>query len=56
VDVVVSTAERTGDTALLAAFERTIQYKRQIAVKAVQTRRKNAAEDEVEAPADGENA
>ena len=57
VDVVVSTAERTGDTALLAAFEQTIQYKRQIAAKGVQTRRKNeAAEDEVEAPPDGANA
>lgn len=57
VDVVVSTAQRTGDKALLAAFEQTIQYKRQIAAKGVQTRRKNAAaEDAVEAPPDGENA
>lgn len=57
VDVVTSTAQRTGDTALLAAFERTIQYKRQIAAKGVQTRRKNeAAEDGPEAPADGESA
>lgn len=56
VDAVTSTAQRTGDTALLAAFEQTIQYKRQIAVKGVQTRRRNAAEDEVEAPPDGENA
>lgn len=57
VDVVTSTAQRTGDTALLAAFEKTIQYKRQIAAKGVQTRRKNeAAEDVVDAPADGENA
>jgi hypothetical protein len=57
VDVVESTAQRTGDTALRAAFEEVIQYKNQIAEKAVRTRRKNAAEqDEPEAPADAENA
>lgn len=57
VDVVTSTAQRTGDTALLAAFEQTIHYKRQIAAKGVQTRRKNeSAEDVVDAPSDGENA
>lgn len=57
VDVVMSTAQRTGDSALLAAFEQTIHYKRQIAAKGVQTRRKNAAEEEAGgAPPDGENA
>lgn len=57
VDVVTSTAQRTGDTALLAAFEQTITYKRQTAIKGVQTRRRNAAgEDVVEAPAGGETA
>lgn len=53
VDVVKSTAQRTGDTALLAAFEQTIRYKNQIPAKAAQTRRKNAdARDEVETSAD----
>lgn len=53
VDVVESTAQRTGDTALRAAFEETIRYKNQIAAKAAQTRRKNAAaRDEGDAPAD----
>ncbi|HWN71553.1 MAG TPA: hypothetical protein VNM90_28140 [Haliangium sp.] len=57
VDVVKSTAQRTGDTALLAAFEETIRYKNQIPAKAAETRRKNAeSRDEVEAPADGDNA
>jgi vacuolar-type H+-ATPase subunit H len=57
VDVVESTAQRTGDTALRAAFEEVIRYKNQIAAKATQTRRKNAAaKDEDEAPADGDNA
>jgi hypothetical protein len=57
VDVVKSTAQRTGDTALLAAFEHTIRYKSQIASKAAQTRRKNAdARDEGEAPANDDNA
>jgi hypothetical protein len=50
VDAVKSTAQRTGDKALLAAFERTIKYNGQIAEKAAQTRRRNAdapVEDEV---------
>ena len=52
-DVVKSTAQRTGDTALIAAFEQTIRYQGQNAAKAAQTRRKNAeAREEVEAPAD----
>ena len=56
-DVVRSTAQRTGDTALLAAFEETIRYHGQIAAKAAQTRRKNAAaKDEVEGPGDDGNA
>jgi hypothetical protein len=42
VDAVKSTAQRTGDTALLAAFEKTIRYNGQIAEKAAQTRRRNA--------------
>ena len=50
VDSVKSTAQRTGDKALVAAFEKTIRYNGQIAEKAAQTRRRNAdvpAEDEV---------
>jgi len=42
VDSVKSTAHRTGDNAILAPFERTIQYNSQIAEKAAKTRRKNA--------------
>lgn len=42
VDTVRTTAQRTGDTALVAAFEQTIAYHGQIAAKAAQTRRKNA--------------
>lgn len=41
VDSVKSTAQRTGDKALLAAFQRTIEYNGQIAEKAARTRRKN---------------
>jgi hypothetical protein len=44
VDAVKSTAQRTGDKALTAAFEKTLKYNAQIAEKAAQTRRKNAAE------------
>jgi hypothetical protein len=58
VDAVESTAQRTGDVALRAAFEEVIRYKNQISAKAIQTRRKNAAtKDEApadEVPADGE--
>jgi hypothetical protein len=50
VDSVKSTAQRTGDKALLAAFEKTIKYNNQIAEKAAQTRRKNA-----ETPAEGDS-
>ena len=53
VDSVKSTAQRTGDTALLAAFEKTIRYNGQIAEKAAQTRRKNA---ETPAEDDSDNA
>jgi hypothetical protein len=56
VDVVTSTAQRTGDTALLAAFEQTIRYKNQIAAKGLQTRRKKAeATRQGETPAGDEN-
>lgn len=44
VDVVKSTAQRTGNDALLASFQKTIEYNAQIATKAARTRRKNAAE------------
>jgi hypothetical protein len=53
-DIVEATVQRTGDTALRAAFEETIRYKKQIATKGAQTRRKNAAKNED--PADGDNA
>jgi hypothetical protein len=56
-DVVKSTAQRTGDTALLAAFEQTIRYRGQAAAKAARTRRKNAeGEGDYEAPASDANA
>ncbi len=42
VDVVRCTAQRTGDGNLLAPFQKTIEYNGQTAVKAAQTRRKNA--------------
>lgn len=57
VDVVKSVAQRTGDASLLAAFQKTIEYKNQIAAKAAQTRRKNEqAADQGEGPAGDENA
>lgn len=43
VDAVKSNAQRMGDKSLLAAFEKTIQYNSQIAVKAAKTRKRNAA-------------
>jgi hypothetical protein len=43
VDSVKSTAQRTGDKPLTAAFEKTLTYNAQIAEKAARTRRKNAA-------------
>lgn len=53
VDSVKSTGHRTGDRALLAAFEKTIKYNAQTAEKAAKTRRKNeeakAAEDKKKA-------
>jgi hypothetical protein len=56
-DVVKSTAQRTGDTALLAAFEQTIRYRGQAAAKAARTRRKNeAGEGDNESPASDANA
>lgn len=42
VDIVKSTAQRTGDGNILAPFQKTIEYNGQTAVKAAQTRRKNA--------------
>jgi len=42
VDSVKSTAKRTGDTTLLAGYEKTIKYNAQTAEKAAQTRKKNA--------------
>lgn len=41
VDSVKSTSARTGNGHILAPFEKTIDYHRQVAVKAAQTRRKN---------------
>jgi hypothetical protein len=41
VDTVRSTALRTGDSSVLASFEKTIEYNTQTAMKAAQTRRKN---------------
>ncbi len=52
VDSVKSTAQRTGDRALLAGFERTIKYNGQIAEKAAQTRRRN---EEAKAQADAKD-
>lgn len=43
VDAVKSNAQRMGDQSLLAAFQKTIQYNAQIAVKAAKTRKRNAA-------------
>ncbi len=42
VDAVKSTAQRTGNTAILAPFQKTIEYTSQYALKAAETRRKNA--------------
>ncbi len=42
VDVVKSTAQRSGDAKLLASFEKTLEYNAQSALKGARTRRKNA--------------
>lgn len=42
VDRVKSTAQRTGNAAILAPFQKTLAYIAQYAVKAAETRRKNA--------------
>lgn len=41
VDVVKSTAKRTGDKAVLATFEKSVAYVAQTGVKAAKTRKKN---------------
>lgn len=54
VDAVKSTADRTGESELLAGFEKTIKYNAQIAEKAAQTRRKNEeAKKKAEEPKGG---
>jgi hypothetical protein len=50
VDAMKSRAQRRKDSSVLLAFEQTLRYARQIADKAVRTRRQNA-EAEAEAPA-----
>jgi hypothetical protein len=55
VDSMRSRAQRRKDSSVLLPFERTLQYSRQIADKAVRTRRQNAeAEAEAEAAQDAE--
>src|SRR5205085_3502232 len=58
----VRTSARQKDDSLRAAFEKTLAYKAQIAMKAVKTRRKNAKDEaadgagsapDVDAPEDG---
>lgn len=44
VDVVKSTAQRSGDAKLLASFEKTLEYNAQSAMKGARTRRKKAEE------------
>lgn len=41
VDVVKSTAQRTGNDGILAPFQKTLEYNAQYAAKAAETRRKN---------------
>ncbi|MRG95807.1 hypothetical protein [Polyangium spumosum] len=53
VDITKSTAQRTGDKALLAPFEKTIRYNAQTALRAAKTRRKNKAAKS-EAPSSSE--
>ena len=54
VDAVKSTAQRTGDKALLAAFDTTLKYNAQIAEKAALTRRRNA-ESKPQGDGEGKN-
>ena len=56
VDAVKSTAQRTGSKEILAPFEKTLRYNSQIAEKAAQTRRKNAAGNGTENPPDGQGS
>ena len=50
VDRVKSTAQRTTNSAILAPFQKTLEYSAQYANKAAETRRKNAKSKAVNAP------
>jgi len=59
VDVVRGRARRLGKPEILAAFEKTIRYSGQLAIKAMKTRRRNAhaeADAELEAAAEAQTA